>query len=155
MDDDYSSVHPEIKPFIDEFVKEAEIRGYQFDLSSLKIDFGTPAPGANATTYYDHNQIIIDKESKAWIRNPSELVFHELGHLLLHRKHDDTRLNGFFYKSIMCAEGSVKFTGWRSYRRQYYLDELFDPDTPFPAWAKDDYEGIETTEEEPLPPIQE
>ena len=69
------------------------------------------------------------------------LVFHELGHSVLGRVHEDERLPNGSPASIMFPKTGF---GYRLYgdetldRRTYYLDELFDSDTSVPGWAKEE-----------------
>lgn len=68
------------------------------------------------------------------------LVFHELGHSVLGRVHRDERLPNGSPASIMFPEtgfGARVYGEETLHRRTYYLDELFDPETPVPDWAED------------------
>ena len=64
------------------------------------------------------------------------VVFHELGHALLGREHKDDLLPNGLRASIMYS-GNIRglYSGSRQNRRQYYIDELFDPQTPAPQWG--------------------
>lgn len=66
------------------------------------------------------------------------LVFHELGHAVLARQHDDRRLPNGSWHSMM-TPGSLRYlySGGNLERRSYYLDELFDSNTPPPAWGEE------------------
>ncbi len=78
-----------------------------------------------------------------------ELVFHELGHCLLGRTaHRTSRLPNGEYASVMNGKESGLYSSCvydigganngcdDRYKRTYYLDELFDENTPAPDWAK-------------------
>ena len=68
-----------------------------------------------------------------------DLLFHELGHALLGRKHLNSTLENGDWKSIMCGGDKVNNRSWninyRGERRKYYLDELFDESTKQPDFA--------------------
>lgn len=74
------------------------------------------------------------------------LVLHELGHCFLGRSHEDALLPNGDPKSIMKTEGRKMYAPCsyqfgnepcdHTFKRAYYLDELFDPSTPVPSWAK-------------------
>ena len=74
------------------------------------------------------------------------LFFHELGHCILGRSHDNRLLPNEDPRSIM-VEGNIDlYTRClypiggncedNTYKRAYYLDELFNRQTPVPDWAK-------------------
>lgn len=124
MDDDYSSIPPDVKPYVDDFFKIAHSKGLNINPVHLKVNLinneGFVAGQANLS----NETITINIKSTSWKINPESVIFHELGHLYLHRGHDDSEINGY-QKSIMNTY-SVMY--WNSVR-QYYVDELFDPNT--------------------------
>ncbi len=64
------------------------------------------------------------------------VMFHELGHCYLNRSHKSGNMGNGYVKSIMNKTMSEPlWADTTSYRRAYYLDELFDPDTDKPEWA--------------------
>ena len=64
-------------------------------------------------------------------------MFHELGHAFLSRGHDNGKLPKGGWKSLM-STGMLDYyaVDSLSYKRNYYLDELFDISTPSPWWGK-------------------
>lgn len=133
-------IDPLIQPYFNNFKQEASIRKFDFDYSDININFGE-TNGSFATTYYSSKSIIIDSATLDWKRTPESVVFHELGHLLLHRSHCSTKYTssrGFEYaKSIMYKYGPDDYeTPIHTYRRDYYVNELFDPSTPRPEWME-------------------
>jgi hypothetical protein len=146
MDGEPGFVDPEIQPYVDIFLNEAHTRGLAFNTTFVKIYFGTTASRNSAETFMKSNRIVIDRSGPGWTNYPEALVLHELGHLLLHREHDDRSLNAFAFKSIMVSRGPARFSGKYAYRWPYYIEELFDPNTPKPDWATID----DRTEEIPL-----
>ncbi|MEL7004443.1 MAG: hypothetical protein AAFN93_17160 [Bacteroidota bacterium] len=66
------------------------------------------------------------------------LFLHEIGHALLDRKHDNRTLKYEHCASLMRGEDyDCKSDIFSSNWQKYYLDELFDPSTPPPAWYTD------------------
>lgn len=135
MDDEYTLVDPKIKPHYDKFMEEATLRGIKFNTTNVKINFG-PTGGVAGTTFHKNSRIVIDSTSVNWRLNPESLIFHELGHLLLVREHEDKWLKGIDNKnysgSIMNEFGS----NYSEDKREYYVNELFDPSTPKPDWSR-------------------
>jgi len=104
MDDEYQYIQPEISVYVESFVNEAKIRGQIIDVSTLKIAFGNIEGNAHGVTYPTHHQIQIDSSKSEWKNIPECLIYHELGHLYLHRDHDDSLLKNGNPKSIMGGE---------------------------------------------------
>lgn len=99
-----TTVATELLPIVNKF-KSVFIK--QFD---LRVEFGKleyPVVGVCMSWSDGYKEITIDKESFSELDDSKkeELVFHELGHCVLGRKHDEEtiELNGFKYapRSIM------------------------------------------------------
>lgn len=141
-------VSESLQPFVDKFVLSAKIRGVNLEIKDVIIKLGDANdynPQVNKVGYciYDRsgsgfemfqdedvsNLIIIDE--KFWNRTDvndiqrTELVFHELGHCILGRKHD-TRLLNNKPESLMYPQ-LVSMSHFTLYRdnESYYFDELF------------------------------
>ncbi|MEM8487606.1 MAG: hypothetical protein AAF564_18795 [Bacteroidota bacterium] len=85
--------------------------------------------------------ITIVTSKTCWIDRPVEdneaLVFHELGHIVLDRGHREGLLPNNSRPSIMIGTNLAGlYVGNAKERRKYYVDELFNPDTPVPEWAE-------------------
>jgi hypothetical protein len=122
MDDDYSSIDHEIKPYVDQFVIEAHKRGIEINTQYLKIGFGDPGDCAGKT-YYRNAIIIIDRNTPNWKNAKQNTVWHELGHLYLNRGHKDCTLDDGTACSIM--NSGIKTPKINDSNRDYYLNELF------------------------------
>lgn len=132
MDDDYTYIQPEIRPYFDRFVAEAEKRGVVMDTYGVKISFGPMShDGQQGVTSHRYREMRIDSSSYRWKNYPESLVFHELGHLLLHREHNDHRIE-YNPTSIMDSQEIPEYELGRADLREYYLDELFNPSTRSP-----------------------
>jgi len=133
--------------YLESFLEEAEKRGVEIDTSGLVLVLvDVVYPGASLCGLGNKRlpglppEVRICKICACWVNGTSyyrnELLFHEFGHALLGRLHDNGKLPNGSKKSIMneSASGSSFWQGEE--RLKYYIDELFDPSTPVPDWAK-------------------
>lgn len=146
-------IDPEFTDYLQRFENEAGTRGRSFDLTKtgLIIEFGTLESGTAGLTHYeDPIRIQIDKTYWNAISSSAgadmmkeDLIFHELGHGLLGRKHLNTTLENGEWKSIMCGGTKVNNRPWninyKGVRRQYYIDELFDSNTAAPDFSSNQF----------------
>lgn len=132
MDDDYTYVDPLIRPYFDDFVRQATARGIEIDTFGAKVSFGAMnKEGRQGYTSYRYSQVFIDSSSYKWKNYPESIVFHELGHLFLNREHNNYRVN-YNPTSIMDSQEIPEYMLGRPELRTYYLDELFRPETALP-----------------------
>lgn len=129
--------------YLQRFENEGATRGHTFNVEKdgLIIQFGTLTGDVAGLTHYETPiRIEIDKTYWDAISKTAgadlmkeDLLFHELGHGLLGRKHLNDTLENGDWKSIMCGGDKVNNRSWninyRGERRKYYLDELFDEKT--------------------------
>jgi hypothetical protein len=143
-DENIYSVDGEFADYLQRFVHEGNIRGVSVNTSNLILEFIPPSPGITFCAQSipgntPHIQIV--KVDGCWTDqldvNKELLIFHELGHALLGREHDNSTLSNGIYKTIMHS-GDVTFTysQFTPELRKYYLDQLFTPSTQEPSWAK-------------------
>jgi len=135
--------------YLQRFENEAATRGHVFNPTKdgLIIEFGDLTDSAAGLTHYETPvRIQIDRTYWNAISKTAgadmmkeDLLFHELGHALLGRKHLNSTLENGDWKSIMCGGDKVNNRSWninyRGERRKYYLDELFDESTKQPDFA--------------------
>ncbi len=160
------SVDKEFEPYVQLFVQEAENRGYLADFSDtgLVMEFGTTPSGASAVCHAFGNahdgshHITFNRER--WDRRTNDdkasRVFHELGHCELSRPHNNAFLENDMWKTMMRGspipnDKSHVLTAFYGFRKAYYIDELFDPSTVEPSWARMNFDfsegqGLETEE---------
>ncbi len=135
-----------IQPYIESFEMEAAKRGIDLDVTNLRVEFegdlqdGTAAGLCTfASVSNPTPHIRLDTNSFNWQNNLFHreiLVFHELGHCVLNRLHKDNFLPNGNIASMMRSTGEQVYGGLlNSFKRDYYLDELFDENTPLPDWA--------------------
>lgn len=147
-------IHPDFQSIVDLFVLEATSRGKEIHIDNLILQYDQ---GLDQNTCGECNSLAGLNEVQKQIRVNSDrcwqydqeleaLIFHELGHCILQRTHlSDTLPNGN-PKSMMVGGDITIYAPCRYvlddpancnnlHKRQYYIDELFDPATPIPDWA--------------------
>lgn len=139
-------IDPELQPYVDRFIAEAASRGIEIDLEESGLDMIfeediSTAEYAGICRYkLGANEIAIDKERwdassetrKEW------LVYHELGHCVLDRRHRNDQFENGMWKSMMRGDLSQEQSRlplcyiWE--RDKYFIDELFDENVAVPDW---------------------
>ena len=158
-------VAPEFEPYVQEFLREAEKRGQSFDFreTGLSIQFSElPLNNANGRCFLGQYRVEIDKVD--WFSFSelfrSYLLFHELGHCALDRLHRNDKFDDGSWKSILKGD---PFTGFDDrkpvpyfgFRRDYFIDELFDERLSDPDWGDitfdydKDLERVEVSQTKP------
>lgn len=148
------NVAPEYERFVQMFIHEAELRGHHITITNLIIKNDntiayTHCGECNSKSPDPNVQKIISINSNllCW-NNDTELqtlIFHELGHCVLGRDHDNSLLKNGDPKSIMTENNLGIYSPCvypiggtpcdNSFKRSYYIDELFIASTPAPYWA--------------------
>ncbi len=143
------SVEPAFTNYVQRFESEALKRGkdYKLQTEGLIIEFSKLKNDQAGLCHYE-KPIRIEIDSVYWkkITNVAgadymkeDLIFHEMGHGILGRKHLNSTLENGDWKSIMCGGTKVDNRSWninyRRMRRDYYVDELFDESTPAPLFT--------------------
>jgi hypothetical protein len=144
------------RPIVELFAEEAAARGIFLTIDNLILKSSPEidpslcgACNSLRPTSVLQKEVIINPGYGCW-ENPLELetlIFHELGHCLLGRRHlVDTLPNGD-PKSLMIDADLSVYAPCRYvigqvedcnnvHKRAYYINELFDPNTPPPDWSK-------------------
>lgn len=148
-------VPDEFQAIIETFVEEAALRGFDYQITNLIIryddDMESNYCGQCNSDSMDPSvqKIILINSVKCWLNDfqKEALIFHELGHCLLGRLHDESRLPNDDPKSMMVKDdigiyspciyaiGGTTECNY-TFKRSYYLDELFNEATPIPDWAQ-------------------
>lgn len=135
-----SLVGSDFRVYVDRFKSEAASRGFKIDDNQLSVAYSDTLNYYCGYGIYSTKQVVIGSRASCWQNqtdlNKEILLFHELGHALLGRVHDNTKLPNGDYKTMMF--GGDQFNLYNEdtpERRKYYLDELFNPATPAPNWA--------------------
>lgn len=149
-------VPEEFQPFIEAFENEAALRGHSISITNLIIKYDNTIPdpycgqcNSNSLDKNTQKIISINPGLNCWNSTEEEetLFFHELGHCILGREHDSSLLPNGDPKSIMIPNDLQLYGPCiydidpgspcnERYKRPYYVDELFDPNTPVPEWGK-------------------
>lgn len=144
-------IDPALQPYIERFLEEANKRGHTFSLDDVQAfllpqvaDEGIRICGLGYAPKFGDKVRRIDIDQLCWeFSNDAEreiLVFHELGHALLDRTHNDWKLPNGRNRSIMFAGEFCDI--YASYQdcqlelRDYYIDELFNEGILIPEWSK-------------------
>jgi hypothetical protein len=142
-----------LQPMIERFIQEGSKRGKILTIKNLIIKLSDEPIETSPNqfscgitngeiTEQKQNIVQIDTQCLAWRHSELSkeiLIFHELGHAILLRHHDNSRLPNGDWKSIMTGANWTIFDYYifNSQKREYYLDELFNPSTQVPEWAKE------------------
>lgn len=135
--EEQSGIEPDFQEYVDRFVNEADSRNIKIDISKLKVSYGDTLeynciyskPKEVAINYACWNNLV-DMQREI-------LFFHELGHALLSRIDDNSKLPNGDFTTIMNNQDLLYliYSELTPERRKYYLDQLFIPATPLPDWS--------------------
>jgi len=158
-------VDSEFESYVQEFIQEGAQRGEQIDFSDtgLSVAFSDfPLNGAAGLCTFTTHSIVIDKEN--WFRFSdrfrSYLLFHELGHCELDRLHKNDLFADGTWKSMMRGDpfqgNTIRIpVPYYGFRKSYYIDELFNPNTPSPDWSSRTFSFARTTQDTVIDQIQD
>jgi len=128
-------IDPELLPYVNRFVDEAQLRGKVISLANLVAKFENQ--NSCGSGWVNPPKISIDKT--CWNDLPDIakelIVFHQLGQALLGRSDDNSKLPTGDYISIMCENPIYLYNEYTPGKRIYYLDELFEVAGQLPDWA--------------------
>ena len=131
--DEGKTIADDLLPYYESFIYEAEIRDINLSAENLDIlMYFTNIPNNNTLGQcrFTAGSNLIEIDQFYW-RTLDEvgkefLVFHELGHCVLHREHrDDTDANGNCRSLMHSVVGICNFDFTGS-NRTLYIDELFN-----------------------------
>ena len=143
-----------VEPYVKLFRDEAAKHNNPVSTANLIITFGTVIKEDICGQCLLENgktpRIVLNSDSFCWQQANREerecLVFHELGHCLLKLGHRTDKFPNGAFKSLMNPDNVGVYAPChypiggeecdKRSRREYYIDELFDPATPMPTWAK-------------------
>lgn len=150
--DEHYNIDPTLKPYLELFLNEGKSRGVILnpEEDGLIMKFSElEDPTIGLCTYSD--PILVEIDKTYWMEtdqyaNKEDLrenvVFHELCHGLLNRGHTNATLNNSEWKSLMCGGETFMDRAWNinfsGYRKEYYLNELFNVKEVAPEWSKID-----------------
>ncbi|MCB0601157.1 MAG: hypothetical protein KDC28_08015 [Saprospiraceae bacterium] len=136
--DEVHVIDARVQPYLDRFLTEGEIRGVDIDVDAFGLDarveniLSSSSNGGRVLGYCDmaksENHIVVFDAgywSGATDLEKELLVFHELGHCLLGRQHDDSSNPDGTCLSIMHSGTGSCRNAYNLSTRSQYLDELF------------------------------
>lgn len=126
-----SEIEPSAEPYVQNFLQECIKRGIRIHQTNIRVKFKR-LENAQGHTNLVTKTIFIDPYSDGWRYNPEALVFHEMGHLVLHRDHCNEVVNKYVRSIMNSFDDPIYNTEELQDRREYYINELFDPQTPIP-----------------------
>ena len=148
----------EIGPYVRRFLQQAKLYGKDYDqipLSYTFDDLEEDKAGVCDMRSHDPIEVRFDYEYWQTLKGPTaddlkeNLVFHELGHGLCRRYHDNKVLANGDWKTIMCGDelpdGRGTCINYRGMRKEYYIRELFTQTKEAPAWStyEPDFSAVE------------
>lgn len=123
-------VQSELQPFFDKFQEEGRTRGKILDMTRVSGVLGD-LPSANVLGRCEQSTsngtITIDQAfwDKASYYEKEYVLFHELGHCVLDRRHlEDQRADGTCASMMQSGTGGCRMS-YNAQTRSAYLDELF------------------------------
>ena len=131
----YADVDAELWPYFTRFEDEATERGVEVDLSAEQVRariLEIPDSGvAGDCQFDDNNPNRLRVDASTWRQVDEDLkeyiVFHELGHCVLLRKHrEDADGRGVCLSVMASGTGDCRDV-YNASTRESLLDELFDP----------------------------
>lgn len=153
------NVELEFQEYVDRFIAEAAERGQTIDFSEsgLSIQFrDAVSKESGGVCYLGQHRIEIEKFfwDDASDLQREGLIFHELGHCELDRRHRNDLLPNGEWASRMrgdpVPEGLSVAINYTETRKEYYTNELFDQSTPVPDWASWTFDYNEIREDQRL-----
>jgi len=167
------NVDPDFEEYVQRFIDEGATRGVDIDFSDtgLLVEYSDRiVAGAGGYCYLGEHHIVIDKSEWSDLTDTQKeyLLFHELGHCELDRRHKNDQFDNSIWKSLMRGDplvGTQKRTPvpYYGFRKNYFRDELFNQNTATPDWSNptfsiDDISGIDKellVERQDVPRISE
>jgi len=148
-------------PYVSSFIEEGSKRGFDIDFSDtgLSILFGnTPNASASCSEIagedWGSHQILVNKDVWKTLNDSlrQRLIFHELGHCELNRSHKNDKFEDGSWVSMMrgdplSRQDELLPIPYFGFRKDYYIDELFDEAVAPPDWANLSFEFDEIPEE--------
>ena len=129
-----SKVDEDLQPYFERFDVEATARGLDFSLEMEELEadiLSISRDGVLGQCHYsDEAPNIVEIDDEFWARatdlEKEYVVFHELGHCVLGRDHDDSRSANGTCSSMMQSGLTNCRVEYNTSNRDDYIDELFE-----------------------------
>lgn len=138
-------VDADFEEYVQRFIIEAAARGMEIDFSDtgLLIEYSDRiVDGASGYCYLGEHHIVIDKAEWTALTDTQKeyLIFHELGHCELNRRHKNDQFDNLLWKSLMRGEPLIGTqlnipVPYHGFRKNYYRNELFNEYITAPVWS--------------------
>lgn len=129
---DYNQVDEALWSYFHDFETEAANRNISIDLNALEVTGvieNIEESGVAGTCQYGRHIHHVTIDQQFWNRASALLremvVFHELGHCVLERGHEESENKNGICLSIMNSGTTDCFVNYNNNTKEYYLDELF------------------------------
>ena len=139
------NVDSDFEEYVQRFIDEGAARGVEIDFSDtgLLIEYSDRiVDGASGYCYLGEHHIVIDKSEWTALTDTQKeyLLFHELGHCELDRRHKNDQFDNLLWKSLMRGDPLVGTqqnipVPYYGFRKDYYRNELFNQNTTSPDWS--------------------
>lgn len=137
-------VPAEVDVYVQRFIEEGNARGADIKINRLVVEYSPEladepgnVAGRCARGYRSWRKPLIELTTDFDQLSPEaqeQLIFHELGHCILDRSHQDRKLSNGHFGSNMNTHYWTYIAG-QDHKRDYYLDEMFNKDTKQPSWS--------------------
>lgn len=146
--DEYTE--PEFKPYVERFFEYARQYGLgHVEDYGLHIEFADLTDGRAGQCFMGSRPVHIQIDRDYWYNSIAgignsedvreDLIFHEMGHGFLDRGHTNGVLENNDWQSMMCGDelphGRASNINYRGFRKEYYINELFNAPVDKPAWS--------------------
>lgn len=129
-----SKVDEDLQPYFERFDVEAIARGLDFSLEMEELEASILSINRDGVLgqchYSDEAPNIVEVDDEFWARatdlEKEYVVFHELGHCILGRDHDDTRNSNGTCSSMMQSGLTNCRVEYNASNRDEYINELFE-----------------------------
>lgn len=131
------------EPLLEKFKFEGEKRGYDFRNIQIEFYFADiDDEKAVALGNYTTKEIVVDRDYWNSINSNSKafLIFHELGHAALNRKHTNIQTDNGECLSFMrelTNSDKCNLNYHSELWKEIYFNELFELDIALPSWYRD------------------
>jgi len=143
-EDRWYNVPDDAQEYIDAFSDYANQRGYQIDIkeSGLIIEYNQLEEGVFASIFYE-DPVRIEIDRTAWMSMSGYakelLLYQYLAYGFLNRQTLNTKFPNGEWVSIMRGipfdEYDSQVLNFQGFRKEYYINELFDSSIDSPWWA--------------------
>lgn len=129
----YQNALAEFRPYFERFETAANDRGLSFEAALAALETSleniSEEDVVGQCHWHSHEPELVTIDQPFWA-NASDLdreyvMFHELGHCVLFREHNNQENQNGYCLSLMASGTTGCLSAYNETNREYYLDELF------------------------------